>query len=675
MIAYLIKSSLCLLVLGFFYKLFLEKEKIHNLKRYYLIFSIVFAYTIPLITLTYEKIVYIAPEELVIPTEEIIVTGHTSFVHKVPEEPIDYSAIILWGLYSIGVVVFGFRFSRNLYNLGQKVRSNEKLKEPSHTNVLLGDSVIPHTFLKYIFVSKAAFLQKEIPEEVLFHERAHVRQKHTLDILFVEVLQIVFWFNPLLFWIKKSIKLNHEFLADQTVLKNQYSIQHYIKLLVSYPSSPDHTALTSTINYSLTKKRLQMMTREFSKKKITLKLIALLPVLLICVFCFNNEIVAQEKNNWVYSKTKATTDPGKKIKVSVDGKNIDVNGTSTELENLGKTIDEVTKQFKDEELTEFNFSIQLSNVADSYIDEINEAYRSTRLYKSHADNHELIPPPPPAPVYPIVKKGEMSNIPAPPAPADPMVKKGEEYDIPIPPPPPPVKAPKVEMSKKEIPTPPSPITGLSQVTSPPSPVKPTDEEAIDITRTMAEERAARVMRQAEEVRLQAEKRMNVAQQTSENAREKAMLLAEEARLKADMVRKEAEMLARIAMKDAQVKRVEAMEYAQSAQRIAMEAMKKDRAQAQIARREAMKDASIAREEALLAAKLEREQMKMERRNMSLEDKREYEKEMKKLENETRKEIEKARKKHIETGRKLREIQRKAQEKKLKTLKKLEEDQK
>ena len=140
--------------------------------------------------------------------------------------------------------------------LSKKVRNNEKLKEPTHTNVLLGSSVIPHTFLKYIFVPKNEFLKKSIPEEVLFHEKAHVRQKHTLDILFVEVLQVIFWFNPLLFWIKRSIKLNHEFLADQTVLKHSFSIQHYVNLLVSYPGSPNQTALTSTINYFINQKTI-----------------------------------------------------------------------------------------------------------------------------------------------------------------------------------------------------------------------------------------------------------------------------------------------------------------------------------------------------------------------------------------------------------------------------------
>ena len=117
MIAYLIKSSLCLLVLGSFYKLFLEKEKIHNLKRYYLIFSIIFAFTIPLITFTYEKIVYIAPQQTVTPSETIKAAQDIAYVYATPETSANYLAIVLWGIYGIGVVVFGYRFLRNLYDL------------------------------------------------------------------------------------------------------------------------------------------------------------------------------------------------------------------------------------------------------------------------------------------------------------------------------------------------------------------------------------------------------------------------------------------------------------------------------------------------------------------------------------------------------------------------------
>ncbi len=590
MIAYLIKSTLCLLVLGSFYKLFLEKEKIHNLKRYYLIVSILFAYTIPLITITYEKEVYINPQDIVVASEAMVTPGYVTEVYDVTAEPINYVPILLWSLYSIGFIIFGFRFTKNLYSLTKKVRSNEKLKEPSHTNVLLRDAVIPFTFLKYIFVPKTEFLQRSIPEEVLFHEKAHVHQKHTLDILFVEVLQVIFWFNPLLFWLKKAIKLNHEFLADQTVLKHQFSIQRYVNLLVNYPTSSNQTALTSTINYSLTKKRLQMMTKEFSKKRVTLKLLAVIPTLLLCLLFFNNDIIAQEKNNWRYSKTNSSQD--KEIEIRVKNEQIRVNGSSVTLDNLSKTIDDITKQWKDDELTGFNFDVKLQNVDQKFVDSINKEYRSTRLYKANPDGHDLVPPKPPMPPSPKVRRGESSDIPPPPAP---KVRKGEKSTIPTPPTPP--KAPSYEESESE-----------------------------------EEEEMQELLEEVEEARLQSE--VEYEEGITNN-----MGMASQARLAAVEAREAAEEARARALE--QVKIARAQERGQI--RIRTEAVEEAREQAQLAREMAAQNAEEAREVAEKA------------RVMAMEAAQRVSQEMAQVRNLSRNAAKEARAMALEAAQKSREI--------------------
>ncbi|WP_027392985.1 M56 family metallopeptidase [Aquimarina latercula] len=291
MIAYIIKSSLCLILLWGFYKLFLEKENIHFVKRFYLLFSLVFAFSVPFVTLTYE--VEVVPQPEIILDTAVPMVMNVSEVNEV-KEPINYISIIVWSLYGIGVLIFGIRFIKNLIDIGKKVRRNERLKETSHVNVLVGNSIVPHTFLDFIFVPKKEFQEKAIPKEILVHEKTHVLQKHTLDILFVELLQVIFWFNPVFIFIKKSIRLNHEFLADQNVLKQQFSIQSYVDLLLNYKNSSNQAGLSSPINYSLTKKRLQMMTKNFSRKKTILKMLAVLPLLAIGLLSFNNDIVAKE---------------------------------------------------------------------------------------------------------------------------------------------------------------------------------------------------------------------------------------------------------------------------------------------------------------------------------------------------------------------------------------------
>ena len=197
----------------------------------------------------------------------------------------------------MGVAVFGIRFGRNLFRLREKITRNEKVKNPKHIDVLLTQKVVPHSFLKYIFLPKTEYKQYQIAPEVLAHEQAHVTQKHSWDILFIELLQVVFWFNPLLVFIKRSVALNHEFQADQAALREKNDIINYTNLLFNYSGGAHHTALSSPINYSLTKKRIVMLSHSFSAKKLAYRLVFLIPVLTFCIYFFNQEIVAKPQKS------------------------------------------------------------------------------------------------------------------------------------------------------------------------------------------------------------------------------------------------------------------------------------------------------------------------------------------------------------------------------------------
>ncbi|MFD2827944.1 M56 family metallopeptidase [Leeuwenhoekiella polynyae] len=307
MLAYLIKSILCLLVLWGFYKIALEQTAAHNFKRFYLLGSMILALTLPLLTFSYT--VEVEPQPVVAETY-LDPTALTEVpAATLVDEPTNWLAISLGIIYAAGVLLFGFRFLRNLIRLRKKINSNEKVQAKSHINVLLAGKVIPHSFLRFIFLPKKEFKNNTIAPEILAHEQAHVAQKHSWDILAVEFLQAVFWFNPLLVLLKKSITLNHEFLADQAVLKNENSIENYTNLLFNYSGGAHHTALSSPINYSLTKKRILMLSKTRSVKKLATRLALFVPVLALCVYFFNQEIVAKP----VLSKTNEQTIQGQWI--------------------------------------------------------------------------------------------------------------------------------------------------------------------------------------------------------------------------------------------------------------------------------------------------------------------------------------------------------------------------
>lgn len=283
MLVYVLKSAACLAILLAFYTFFMEKENMHTLKRFYLLGALAAALTIPFVT-------FVEYVEIPVPTEatmEVIeIPAMTSNVQE--QTPIDYLPMVLWGVYLLGALLFGFKFIRNLAVIIQRIRKNPKYRVHHIYNVLLSESIVPHTFLSYIFLNKQKFEAHQIPKEVLLHEETHAKQKHSWDVLFIEFLQVIFWFNPLMHLAKKAIKLNHEFLADRAVLNKGYEPSTYQNTLLEFSSSSLHPQLANAINYSSIKKRFTVMKTRTSKRSVLLRSLFLLPLLSILLFAFSS---------------------------------------------------------------------------------------------------------------------------------------------------------------------------------------------------------------------------------------------------------------------------------------------------------------------------------------------------------------------------------------------------
>ncbi len=301
MIIFLLKSSACLAIFLIFYKLLLEKERMHTFKRYYLLVALVLALVIPSITFTeYVEVIpataISAPVDM-ISTETAMAVRENTAAQEINKTGIDYWPLVLWTLYGLGVLLFSLKFFFNLWKIARNIRNNPKLKIDTIINVLLRDAVVPHTFLNYIFLNRQKYEAQEIPNDVLVHEATHVRQRHSLDILFIELMQIVFWFNPLVFLFKKSIKLNHEFLADQAVLNQGASAPQYQNTLLAFASSAGYNAyqpsMANAINYSSyssIKKRFTLMKTQTSKKSIIVRSLLILPLFTLLLYGFSAKV-------------------------------------------------------------------------------------------------------------------------------------------------------------------------------------------------------------------------------------------------------------------------------------------------------------------------------------------------------------------------------------------------
>ena len=283
---YIIKSAACLIIFFVFYKLLLEEQSMHSFKRYYLLGSLLLAFGIPLITFTE----YIETQATVVP----ILT--TEFVSNIPaniDVTPNYLSIALWSIYIAGVLFFLLKFGSNLIAIIQKIRKNPHHKNRNIFHVLLKTPTTPHTFFRYIFLNKKKFEAQEIPREVLLHEETHAKQMHSLDVLIIELIQIVFWFNPVIYFIKKSIKLNHEFLADSAVLEKGIDTSNYQNILLAFSSNAASPSLANSINYSFIKKRFTVMKTHTSKRAVWLRSLFLLPIIALALYGFSNKEIRE----------------------------------------------------------------------------------------------------------------------------------------------------------------------------------------------------------------------------------------------------------------------------------------------------------------------------------------------------------------------------------------------
>ena len=394
MILYLLKSAGCLALLLAFYHLVLEREKMHKFNRFYLLGSVLFSFITPAFIIYTEAI----------PT---IIETHSMNTYTL-EEPIEKNinyTLLITSIYVLISSVFAVRFARNLFKIIRKIKKNQHQKLDYATLILVDNKILPHSFWNYIFINKEEYISNKIESELLTHELTHVTQKHTFDILIMEFLIILFWINPLFIFLKKAIQLNHEFLADETVINKHKNTFQYQHLLLNKAAWKNEYYLASNLNYSLTKKRLTMMTKQSSQTKVWLKKLAVIPLLLGFIFLFAKRVEAKNTNadlkiNEFNLEQKKDTIPS-----NVAIKHEKLVATKSEIREYNKLLAKGKKNniFKQKEVLKMQY---LYNVM-------------SEKQKSSVENvYNLIPPPPP----PIEGKQKENNfkIPPPPLPVSPL---------------------------------------------------------------------------------------------------------------------------------------------------------------------------------------------------------------------------------------------------------------
>ncbi len=276
MAEYVTKVVLCQVILFLFYHFFLAQEKMHQFNRFYLIFALLFSVIIPMM-----KIPAYFPTALDLTS--MIYSEESSSVQQpiVAETPSFHFSKWLILIYVIAFLFFAFRMIRNLFRINLISMRYKKTYYKGYELILTENRILPYSFLNRIFVSREDYESGRISKGLLMHEIYHIRQNHSVDLIIAEIIQVLFWFNPILILHKRAIRLNHEYLADNAVIKNQVKLCDYQKILVDAVSTNNLLPITSGFSATWTKKRLLMMTKERAIFSSTLKIILAIPMLFL----------------------------------------------------------------------------------------------------------------------------------------------------------------------------------------------------------------------------------------------------------------------------------------------------------------------------------------------------------------------------------------------------------
>lgn len=288
MISYFIKSSLLLIIFYLIYRLFLKGEKRFIFNRFFLLSALILSLLVPLSELSLPQLIEEEPFlSAGVQTIEGINKIQTDGQDLVKEHKTQ--AFSIYWVYAMIAAMLLFRFLGGLWSLLFKNREKGQLL--SGMQVYYEERWInPHSFFNRLFLHQS-MKEERVEEAIVLHELAHYRQLHGIDLLLAELFNCFFWFNPFSWLIKKEIKTNHEYLADQKVMQN-IAEEDYLQIILQYVRHKSSALLTSNFSFLSIKTRIKMIQKNrINKKKQGLKIGITLIVSLFCIslFSFNSK--------------------------------------------------------------------------------------------------------------------------------------------------------------------------------------------------------------------------------------------------------------------------------------------------------------------------------------------------------------------------------------------------
>ena len=284
---YLLQMSCWLAAFWMIYVLLLKKETYFRLNRWFLITGLLFSVVLPLFPFTYK--VYRVVQE----SEVFVVVTSTSTI----SEPV--SKINYWLLaYLLGTVVFTGRLIRQHFQLYRLRKRSASVSIGSLKVFRIERETAPFSFFNHIYVSSKMSNETEF-NTVVAHEKVHIHERHWADLLLLEVVRTLQWFNPLLQLYRKAMMQNHEYLADSGTIGLGVSARTYRAVLANQMLGLPVVSFANSFTFFNSSNRILMMKKDKSTPIKRLKILLIVPLMAIIVMGF-------AKPKYVFNENSST---------------------------------------------------------------------------------------------------------------------------------------------------------------------------------------------------------------------------------------------------------------------------------------------------------------------------------------------------------------------------------
>ena len=294
-LVYILKSAACLAVFYLFYKLLMSRDTFHRFNRFALLGLLVLSSLLPLVEASVNSPA--AVQETMLTLEQLLLLADIqpegeSMAAATP------SATVLWLraallVYLTGIVFFIARNLCSLARLGRLIRQGKRealdsyLPDRKEKNVRLvvhDHDIAPFSWMHWIVIARKDL--EENGREILIHELAHIRNRHSWDLLLADLCIFVQWFNPAAWLLKQKLQNIHEYEADETVLREGVNARNYQMLLIKKAVGTRLYSMANSFNHSSLKKRITMMLKEKSNPWARAKYLYILPLAALAVTAF-----------------------------------------------------------------------------------------------------------------------------------------------------------------------------------------------------------------------------------------------------------------------------------------------------------------------------------------------------------------------------------------------------